>query len=143
MSRERRVGDRVGGWRGAEAGPVVAAIDPDGGQPEPFRRNVVVEQALGDVQDPFAWQTDPLEGDLEVARVRLVAAGLLGRDDPLESIPRRAAERANRSSSQLVMMPRPKRVASCRSASLESGKAGQSPTESANAATSVSSGASP
>ena len=31
-------------------GPVVAAVDPDGGQARSLRRNVIVEQALGDVQ---------------------------------------------------------------------------------------------
>ena len=45
---------------------------------------MVVEQALGDVQDPLARQPDPLEGDVEVALVRLVGADLLGGDDPVE-----------------------------------------------------------
>src|ERR671930_1228134 len=36
--------------RGSPTGTVVAAIDPDRGQAFPLGRDVVVEQALGDVQ---------------------------------------------------------------------------------------------
>ena len=45
---------------------------------------MVVVQALRDVQDPFARQPEALEEDLEVVRVRLVAAALLRGHDPVE-----------------------------------------------------------
>ncbi len=49
------------------------AVDPDRRHAEPLGRHVIVEQALGDVQDPRARDIDPLECRLEVARVRLIA----------------------------------------------------------------------
>ena len=62
----------------------VAAIDPDGREPELLGRHMVVEEALRDVQDALPRQPDALEGDLEVVRVRFVAAGHLGGHDPIE-----------------------------------------------------------
>ena len=40
-------------------------------KPQALGRDVIVEQALGDVQDPLAWQPQAFEGDREVARVGL------------------------------------------------------------------------
>ena len=82
MSGKVASGVGVGGRRRARARPVVAAVDPDGREPEPLGRHVVVEEALGDVQDALARQPDPLERDLEVARVGLVAAAPTGRSRP-------------------------------------------------------------
>ena len=48
-----------------------AAVDPDRGDAQPLGRHVVVEEALGDVQDPLPRNADPLEGELEVALVGL------------------------------------------------------------------------
>ena len=52
--------------------------------PKALRRNVVVEQALCDMEDPLARQPDPLESNLEVVRIRLVAPRRLGGHDPVE-----------------------------------------------------------
>ena len=65
----------------------MTAIDPDSRQPEALGGCVVVEQALGDVEDALGSHTvgsEPLEQGREVARVRLVRADLLGGDDPVE-----------------------------------------------------------
>ena len=52
--------------------------------PSALRGHVVVEQALGHVEDPLAGHPDALERDLEVARARLVGAHLLRGDDVVE-----------------------------------------------------------
>ena len=51
--RDGEVRRRRGGRRGAAARPVVAAVHPDRGQAQLLRRDVVVEEALGDVEDPL------------------------------------------------------------------------------------------
>ena len=63
---------------------ITPAVDPHRQQPELARGDVIVEQALGDVEDAVARTADPLERQLEVAVAGLVAPGLLGRDDPVE-----------------------------------------------------------
>ena len=60
---------------------------------------MVVVEALGDVEDPLARQPDALEGDLEVALVRLVATDLLGGHDPVEV----DAEAGGRAREQVVV----------------------------------------
>ena len=45
---------------------------------------MIVEQALGHVEDALPRQADPLECDQEVALGGFVRPGLLGRDDPVE-----------------------------------------------------------
>ena len=82
-SRPARTLDRR---RRAAAGPVPAAVDPDARHPELLGGDVIVEEALRDVQDPLAWDVDRLEGQLEPARARLVGARLLGGDDPGERV---------------------------------------------------------
>jgi len=77
----------VGRRRRSAAGPVVAAIDPDRVDPQPLRRRVIVIEALGDVEDPGRRdpaRVEPLAQGFEVVDVRLVAADLLGGDDPVE-----------------------------------------------------------
>ena len=85
--RHHEVGRRLGGRRRAEAVAALAAVDPHGRHAERLRRHVVVEQALGDVQDPLARDVDALEREREVRRVRLVAARLLRGHDPVELDP--------------------------------------------------------
>jgi hypothetical protein len=51
------------------------------------RRDVVVEEALGDVEDPTPRQGQAFEEELEVGHPGLVAAGLLGGHDPVELDP--------------------------------------------------------
>ena len=97
--REGRVGRRLGRRRRTAARSAVAAVDPDRREAQPLGRDVVVEQALGDVEDPLARQPDPLEGDLEVVLVGLVAPGLLGGHDPVE----RRAEARRGSGEQVVI----------------------------------------
>ena len=64
---------------------------------------MVVEQALGDVQDPLARQADPLERDLEVRVVRLVAPACWAVMTQSNVTPEPPLDAAKRSSSQLVM----------------------------------------
>ena len=54
------------------------------GEPEALCRRDVVEEALGDVQNGVDGHAEALERQLEVARIGLVAAGLLGRYDFVE-----------------------------------------------------------
>ena len=104
--RERRVRVRIGGGVAPAPGPVVAAVDPDESEAEPLRRHVVVEQALGDVQDPgrrdAVARASRSPQRLEVVRVRLVRADLLGRHDPVEL----DAEPAVRRGEQVVVAVR-------------------------------------
>ena len=99
---ERRIRPRLGRQRGAGARPAVTAIDPDRRQPEALGGHMVVEQALGDVEDApgsHAVGSEPVEQGREVAHVRLVRANLLGGDDPVE----RDAEAAIRCGEQVVV----------------------------------------
>ena len=66
---------------------VAAAVDPDGRHPQVLGRDVVVEEALGDVQDPLPRHVDRLERELEVVEAGLVAPRLLGGHDPVELRP--------------------------------------------------------
>ena len=75
------------------------AVDPDGRQAEPLGRDVVVVQALGDVEDAVARQPEPLEREFEVPLARLVAPGLLGGHDPVEV----GAEASRRPGEQVVV----------------------------------------
>ena len=125
--RERRIRRRLGGGRRAGARAIAATVDPDGAEPELPGRDVVVVQALGDVEDPVARSIDTFERGLEVAMARLVIADLLRGHDPAKVTPSRRFDAANRSSSRLVMTASLKRRWSEASASAESGKAGQFP----------------
>ena len=51
----------------SESGPAVAAVDPDRRQPELLAGNVVVEEALGGVEDALAGDVDRRERELERA----------------------------------------------------------------------------
>jgi hypothetical protein len=110
----------------------MAAVDPDGRHPQRLGWDVVVVEALGHVEDPFTRHLDPLEREREVGLVGLVGADLLGGDDPVERDSEPRFEEAKRSSSQLVMTPSLNRACRRASASAESAKAGQSPTEPEN-----------
>ena len=106
MSGKTRSGTASAGGVAPEPSAVVAPVDPDRGHAERLGGHVVVEQALGDVEDPLARDVDALEGELEVGEPRLVALRLFGRDRPSRtSTPSRRFEAANRSSSQFVMTP--------------------------------------
>ena len=101
---------------------------------------MVVEEALGDVQDPLPRHVDRRERRIEVAVARLVGTHLLGSDDPVE----RHAEAAVRGREQVVVAVRDDAEAE---AFLEPpqgvgavSNAGQSPTEPPNAASSSSLG---
>ena len=139
MSGNVASGVASGRWRRPRPRSVVAAVDPDSRETEGLRRNVVVEQALRDMEDPVTRKPDPLHGNLEVVRVRLVAPGRLRRDDPIEIGP----QAPSRPSEQVVIAVRdhaePETFVEPSRAAAESGKAGHSPTESPNAAASLSS----
>jgi len=66
---------RGGRRRRAAAGPVVAAIDPDGRQAELLCRDMVVVQALGDVQDSGGGDPRLVEPLPEPLDARLVEPG--------------------------------------------------------------------
>ncbi len=66
--RHLEVGGGVGRGRGPEPGPIVAAVDPDRGQPQLLGRDVVVVQALGDVEDPLRRDVDRPQGQRGTAR---------------------------------------------------------------------------
>src|SRR5262245_20833109 len=77
----------VGCTGGTEVALGGAAVDPGGSEAEALGRNVVVEQALGRVQQPLlahAERGDALQQDLEVAWRRLVGADVLSGDDQVE-----------------------------------------------------------
>jgi len=83
----------------------VTPVDPDRAETEPLRRDVVVVQALRDVEDPLgpdAVHRKPLQQRPEVPLVRLVRADLLGGDDPVEV----NAKPAIRRSEQVVIAVR-------------------------------------
>jgi hypothetical protein len=90
---------------------------------------VIVKEALGDVQEARGRHADALQRHLERAQRRLVAAGLLRGDDPVE----RDAEPPVRAGEQGIVAigdeASLKRRASRARAPGVSGKAGQSPTE--------------
>src|SRR5579859_5476947 len=81
---------------------VMATVDPGCGEAERLRRDVIVVEALGDVEDSVAGQADPLEGEVEVAGVGLVAPELPGGDDPVEPDP----EAAGRGREEVVVAVR-------------------------------------
>src|SRR5580658_11228405 len=72
----------------APAADILAAIDPQRGEPDRFRRQDVVEEALRHMEDPVLGDTQRLveigQCIVEVPQARLVAADILGRDDPIE-----------------------------------------------------------
>jgi hypothetical protein len=78
-------GPLCGGFRGrSPAGAVVAAVDPDRRQTFPLGRDVIVEQALRDMQQPTAIHAEAGERGVEGAEVffgGLVGADVLGGDD--------------------------------------------------------------
>ena len=139
--RERRVRRHLGGWRRAEARPIVPPVDPDGREAEPPAPG----RGRGTGSAPRAG-SDRAAGRSVRTRSRSCARpACRPRPTPRSrpsrtSVPRRIADRANRSSSQLVMTPSRNRSWSRARAAAESAKAGQSPTESPKAATSASSG---
>jgi len=72
-------------WRGSPEAPLGGPlVDPNAVQPHPLGRDVVVEEALCNVQQLPRGNTDPIEGQLEVLRRGLVGAGLLGCDYVVE-----------------------------------------------------------
>src|ERR1022692_1704109 len=88
-ARELPVGRDVGGrgWGGSPARAVVAAVDPDRVQTRFLGGDVVVEQALGDVQElAFGDAEPPCLGQqrIEVPGRGLVGADVLGRQDTVE-----------------------------------------------------------
>ena len=63
-------------WRGSPEAPLGGTpVDPNGVQPHPLGRDVVVEEALRNVQQLPSGNTDPIKGQLEVLRGGLVGAG--------------------------------------------------------------------
>ena len=63
-------------WRGSPEAPLGGTpVDPNGVQPHPLGRDVVVKEALRNVQQLPSGNTDPIKGQLEVLRGGLVGAG--------------------------------------------------------------------
>ena len=103
MSARRRL--RASVWR--RAGPVVAAVDPDGRQAELARGHVIVEQALRDMEDAARAGTSIVaKATSNGVEARLVGPRVLGGDDPVEGRRRAAGWRARRGRrSQFVITP--------------------------------------
>ena len=84
MSGTVRSGVAAAGGVAPKPSRSLAPVDPDRRQAELLAGDVVVEEALGGVQDPLARDVDRLEGELERGQARLVGPRVLGRDDPVE-----------------------------------------------------------